>query len=95
MSLMSNHDSHIEPLIVTRQFDDIDTCAKVINAFGATANQLTPGHFVGNINFADFGDLKFIHLTSNQTVTFNGTKSPHDVTFATISNPFGWSWLPE
>jgi AraC family transcriptional regulator, ethanolamine operon transcriptional activator len=81
---MSNHNSHIEPLVVTRQFDDIDTCAKVINAFGVTANQLTPGHFVGNINFADFGDVKFIHVTSNQAVTFRGPKSPHDVTFATM-----------
>ncbi|MEA5626942.1 helix-turn-helix domain-containing protein [Nostoc sp. UHCC 0251] len=83
MSLISNHDSHIQPLVIARQFDDIDTCAKVINPFG-TANQLTPGHFVGNVNFADFRGLKFIHITSNQAVTLRGPKSPNDVTFATM-----------
>ncbi len=82
MSLISNHDTAIDPLILTRQFDDIDACAKVIKPLDFTANQLTPGHFVGKINFADFRSLKFIHITHNQSVAFNGPKSPHDVTFA-------------
>lgn len=84
MSLISNQDSHIEPLVIVRQFDDIDACAKVINPFGVTANQLTPGYFVGNVNFVDFRGLKFMHITSNQTVTLRGSKSPDDVTFATM-----------
>ncbi|MBD2603450.1 helix-turn-helix domain-containing protein [Scytonema hofmannii FACHB-248] len=84
MSLISNQDPHIQPLVITRQFDDIDTCAKAINPLNVTVNQLTPGSFVGNINFADFRGLKFIHVTSNQCVTFKGPKPPHDVTFTTI-----------
>jgi len=84
MSILSNPGSAIEPVFITRQFDDIDACAKVIEPFNVTANQLTPGPFVGRINFADFSGLKFIHITHNQTVIFKGSKSPYEVGFSTL-----------
>lgn len=84
MSIISNPRAAIEPVVITRQFDDIDACAKAIQPLNVTANQLTPGLFIGKINFADFRGLKFIHVTHNQAVTFKSSKSPDEVRFSTL-----------
>ncbi|MDM9581417.1 hypothetical protein [Nostoc sp. GT001] len=88
MSVISNNDSHPKPLVITRQFNDIDAYAEAIKPLNVTSNQLTPGLFVGSINFADFRGLKFTQVNHNQGFRAEGPKSPRDLTFA-ISLKFG------
>jgi AraC family ethanolamine operon transcriptional activator len=88
MSFISNNDSHSKPLVITRQFNDIDAYAEAIKPLNVTSNQLTPGLFVGSINFADFRGLKFTQVNHNQGFRAEGPKSLHDLVFA-ISLKFG------
>ncbi len=73
-------------LMMTRQFDDIDTFTKAIQPLHIVANQLSPGRFIGNINFAAFDSIKFYHSTYNQSLRVKGAKSPSEIIFA-ISLP--------
>ncbi|GET35722.1 AraC family transcriptional regulator [Microseira wollei] len=82
MSLIANHNSQADSLVVTRQFDDIDAFAEAIKPLDITVNQLTPGCFLGSVNFANFGSLKFTHVNQNQGIRAIGLKSPSDLTFA-------------
>ena len=77
ISTLSESPPHAAPLVVTRQFDDIDVCAQAIKHLKITANQLTSGQFVGRVNFADLGSVKFTDATYNQAVTIRGLKNPH------------------
>lgn len=77
MSTLCASQPHAAPVVVTGQFDDIDVCTQAIKHLKITANQLTPGHFVGRVNFADLGSLKFTDVTYNQAVRIRGLKNPH------------------
>jgi AraC family ethanolamine operon transcriptional activator len=77
MTLTVDPNSHANSLVVTRQFDDIDVCAQAIKQLKLTCTQLTSGQFVGRVNFADLGSLKFTDVTYNQAVRIKGLKSPH------------------
>ena len=64
---MSEHNPHGNPLVLSRQFNDLDRFREAIKPLNVTeGSQLTPGGFLGTINFADFGNLKFTHLYQNQ-----------------------------
>lgn len=76
MSTLCASQPHAAPVVVTGQFDDIDVCTQAIKHLKITANQLTPGHFVGRVNFADLGSLKFTDVTYNQAVRIKGLNSP-------------------
>ncbi|HBK99336.1 MAG TPA: hypothetical protein DD001_19470 [Microcoleaceae bacterium UBA10368] len=77
MTLTVDPNSHANSQVVTRQFDDIDACAQAIKQLKITGTQLTSGQFVGRVNFADLGSLKFTDVTYNQAVRIKGLKSPH------------------
>ncbi|MGA9382875.1 MAG: helix-turn-helix domain-containing protein [Phormidium sp.] len=70
------------PVVVTRQFDDIDVCAQAIKQLNVTGTQLTSGQFVGRVNFADLGSLKFTDVTYNQAMRIKGLKNPDRLGFA-------------
>lgn len=65
------------PVVVTRQFDDIDVCAQAIKQLNITGTQLTSGQFAGRVSFADLGSLKFTDATYNQGIRIKGLKNPH------------------
>jgi len=82
MSKLCESQPHAAPLVVTGQFDDIDVCAQAIKQLKITGTQLTSGQFVGRVNFADLGSLKFTDVTYNQAMRIKGLKSPHLLGFA-------------
>ncbi|MFM6312822.1 MAG: helix-turn-helix domain-containing protein, partial [Dolichospermum sp.] len=51
------------------------------------SSQLSPGDFLGTINCADFGDLKFTHLYQNQSTKATGTKSADHIGFVLAFPP--------
>lgn len=77
ISTLCESQPHADPLVFTRQFDDIDVCAQSLKHLKITANQLTSGQFVGRVNFANLGSLKFTDVTYNQAVRIKGLKNPH------------------
>jgi AraC family transcriptional regulator, ethanolamine operon transcriptional activator len=77
ISTISESQPHVAPLVFTRQFDDIDVWAQAIKHLNVTGNQLTSGQFVGRVNFADLGSLKFTDVTYNQAMRIKGLKNPH------------------
>lgn len=77
MSKLCESQPHAAPLVVTGQFDDIDVWAQAIKHLNVTGNQLTSGQFVGRVNFADLGSLKFTDATYNQAMRIKGLKNPH------------------
>jgi AraC family ethanolamine operon transcriptional activator len=85
---MSEHNPHGNPLVLSRQFNDLDRFREAIKPLNVTeGSQLTPGGFLGTINFADFGNLKFTHLYQNQATKGNGRKSIDDIGFAMVFHP--------
>jgi len=77
ISTISESQPHVAPFVFTRQFDDIDIWAQAIKQLKITGTQLTSGQFVGRVNFADLGSLKFIDVTYNQAMRIKGLKNPH------------------
>ncbi|XWK90158.1 MAG: helix-turn-helix domain-containing protein [Phormidium sp.] len=69
------------PVVVTRQFDDIDVWAQAIKHLNVTGNQLTSGQFVGRVNLADLESVKFTDVTYNQAMRIKGLKNPHLLAF--------------
>ncbi len=85
---MSEHNPHGNPLVLSRQFNDLDRFGEAIKPLNVTeGSQLTPGGFLGTINFADFGNLKFTHLYQNQATKGNGRKSIDDIAFSMVFHP--------
>jgi AraC family ethanolamine operon transcriptional activator len=85
---MSEHNPHGNPLVLSRQFNDLDRFREAIKPLNVTeCTQLSPGGFLGTINFADFGNLKFTHLYQNQATKGNGRKSIDDIGFAMVFHP--------
>jgi AraC family ethanolamine operon transcriptional activator len=85
---MSEHNPHGNPLVLSRQFNDLDRFREAIKPLNVTeGSQLTPGGFLGTINFADFGNLKFTHLYQNQATKGNGRKSIDDIAFSMVFHP--------
>ncbi|GCL42686.1 helix-turn-helix domain-containing protein [Dolichospermum planctonicum] len=85
---MSEENSHGNSVVVTHQFNDLDRFAQAIKPLNIKeGNQLSPGGFLGTINFADFGDLKFTHLHQNQVAKATGMKSTDDISFVLAFHP--------
>ena len=85
---MSEQNPHSNSQVVTRHFNDLDGFAKAIKPLNIKeGNQLSPGGFLGTINFADFGDLKFTHLYQNQAAKATGMKSTDHISFLLAFHP--------
>ncbi|MEY3402500.1 MAG: hypothetical protein AN487_17825 [Anabaena sp. CRKS33] len=85
---MSEQNPHGNSVVVTRQFNDLDRFAQAIKPLNIKeSNQLSPGGFLGTINFADFGNLKFTHLYQNHTAKATGIKSTDDISFLLAFHP--------
>ena len=85
---MSEENSHGNSVVVTCQFNDLDTFAQAIKPLNIKeGNQLSPGGFLGTINFADFGDLKFTHVHQNQAAKATGMKSTDEIPFLLAFHP--------
>jgi len=85
---MSEQNLHGNSLVFTRQFDDTYKFAQAIKPLSIKeGSQLSPGGFLGTLNFADFGDLKFTHLHQNQSTKATGTKSADDIGFSLAFQP--------
>lgn len=82
MSLISKYGSHKDPVVITREFHDLDAFAEAIKPLNVTANQLTRGNFMGSVNFADFRGLKFTDVNQNQALKVTGPKASDDLVFA-------------
>ena len=85
---MSEENSHGNSVVVNHQFNDLDRFAQAIKPLNIKeGNQLSPGGFLGTINFADFGDLKFTHVHQNQVAKATGMKSTDDISFVLAFHP--------
>ena len=85
---MSEHNPHGNPLVLSRQFNDLDRFREAIKPLNVTeCTQLSRGGFLGTINFADFGNLKFTHIYQNQATKGNGRKSIDDIAFSMVFHP--------
>ena len=85
---MSEHNPHGNPLVLSRQFNDLDRFGEAIKPLNITeSTQLSPGGFLGTINFADFGNLKFTHVYQNQATKSNGGKSTDNIAFSMVFHP--------
>jgi AraC family ethanolamine operon transcriptional activator len=89
---MSEHNPHgnsvVNSVVVTRQFKDAYKFAEAVKPLNIKeGSQLSPGGFLGTINFADFGDLKFTHVHQNQVTKATGTKSADDIGFVLAFHP--------
>ena len=85
---MSEHNPHGNSLVVSRQFNDLDRFAEAVKPLNIKeGTQLSPGGFLGTVNFADFGNLKFTHLYQNQAIKGNGGKSTDDIAFSMVFHP--------
>jgi AraC family ethanolamine operon transcriptional activator len=85
---MSEQHPHGNSVVVTHQFNDLDRFAQAIKPLNIKeGNQLSPGGFLGTINFADFGDLKFTHVHQNQVAKATGMKSTDDISFVLAFHP--------
>lgn len=81
MSSIPNNLSDAQPLVLTRSFNDVDAFAGAVQSLNITSNQLTPGSFLGSINMADLGCLKFTHINQNQTLRVTGIKASDQLLF--------------
>lgn len=63
------------PVFSTRQLDDIDAFAEAIQPLNVRVNQLTSGEFLGDVNVADCGRVKFTCINSNQALRTIGERS--------------------
>ncbi|MDB9536537.1 helix-turn-helix domain-containing protein [Dolichospermum planctonicum CS-1226] len=85
---MSEQNLHGNSLVFTRQFNDGYKFAQAIKPLNIKeGSQLSPGGFLGTLNFADFGDLKFTHLHQNQSTKATGTKSADHIGFSLAFQP--------
>ncbi|MBD2269630.1 helix-turn-helix domain-containing protein [Anabaena sp. FACHB-1391] len=85
---MSEENSHGNSVVVTHQFNDPDRFAQAIKPLNIKeGNQLSPGGFLGTINFTEFGDLKFTHVYQNQVAKATGMKSTDDISFVLAFHP--------
>ena len=85
---MSEQNLHGNSLVFSRQFNDTYKFAQAIKPLNIKeGSQLSPGGFLGTLNFADFGDLKFTHLHQNQSTKAIGTKSTDHIGFALTFQP--------
>jgi AraC family ethanolamine operon transcriptional activator len=85
---MSEQNPHGNSVVVTHQFNDLDRFAQAIKPLNIKeSNQLSPGGFLGTINFADFGNLKFTHLYQNHTAKATGIKSTDHISFVLAFHP--------
>ncbi|MDB9455179.1 helix-turn-helix domain-containing protein [Dolichospermum circinale] len=85
---MSEQNLHGNSLVFTRQFNDGYKFAQSIKPLNIKeSSQLSPGGFLGTINFADFGDLKFTHVYQNQVAKASGTKSADHISFLLAFHP--------
>ena len=85
---MSERNPHGNSLVVNRQFNDLDRFAEAIKPLNMKeGDQLSPGGFLGTLNFADFGNLKFTHLYQNQAAKATGMKSADDISFLLAFHP--------
>ena len=85
---MSEENSHGNSVVVTHQFNDLDRFAQAIKPLNIKeGNQLSPGGFLGTINFTEFGDLKFTHVYQNQVAKATGMKSTDDISFVLAFHP--------
>ncbi|MFN9617480.1 MAG: hypothetical protein ACK55Q_20605, partial [Dolichospermum sp.] len=85
---MSQQNLHGNSLVFSRQFNDGYKFAQAIKQLNIKeGSQLSPGGFLGTLNFADFGDLKFTHLHQNQSTKAIGTKSTDHIGFALAFQP--------
>ncbi|MBD1212189.1 MAG: helix-turn-helix domain-containing protein [Dolichospermum sp.] len=85
---MSEQNLHGNSLVFSRQFNDGYKFAQAIKPLNIKeGSQLSPGGFLGTLNFADFGDLKFTHLHQNQSTKAAGTKSADHIGFVLAFQP--------
>jgi AraC family ethanolamine operon transcriptional activator len=85
---MSEQHPHGNSQVVTHQFNDLDRFAQAIKPLNIKeGNQLSPGGFLGTVNFAEFGDLKFTHLHQNQVAQATGMKSTDHISFVLAFHP--------
>jgi AraC family ethanolamine operon transcriptional activator len=85
---MSEQNLHGNSLVFTRQFNDANKFGEAMKLITIKeGNQLSPGGFLGTINFADFGNLKFTHLYQNQAAKGTGIKSTDDISFLLAFHP--------
>ncbi len=85
---MSEQHPHSNSLVVTHQFNDLDRFAQAIKSMNIKeGSQLSPGGFLGTLNFADFGDLNFTHVYQNQVAQATGTKSADHIGFVLAFHP--------
>jgi AraC family ethanolamine operon transcriptional activator len=85
---MSEQNLHSNSLVFTRQFNDANKFGEAMKLITIKeGNQLSPGGFLGTINFADFGDLKFTHVHQNQAAKGTGIKSTDDISFLLAFHP--------
>ena len=85
---MSEENPHGNSVVVTHQFNDLDRFAQAIKPLNIKeGSQLSPGGFLGTVNFADFGNLKFTHLYQNQAAKATGIKSSDDISFVLAFHP--------
>ncbi|MDB9468994.1 helix-turn-helix domain-containing protein [Dolichospermum circinale] len=85
---MSEQHPHGNSQVVTHQFNDLDRFVQAIKPLNIKeGNQLSPGGFLGTLNFADFGDLKFTHLHQNQSAQATGTKYVDNICFVLAFKP--------
>ncbi|MDB9536538.1 helix-turn-helix domain-containing protein [Dolichospermum planctonicum CS-1226] len=85
---MSEQHPHGNSLVVTGQFNDLDRFAQAIKPLNIKeGTQLSPGGFLGTLNFADFRDLKFTHVYQNQAAKATGMKSTDDISFVLAFHP--------
>ena len=85
---MSKGNPDNNSLVFTRQFHDPYKFAEAIKPLKIKrGTQLSPGSFLGTLNFADFGDLKFTHLHQSQSTQATGTKSDDNIGFSLAFQP--------
>jgi AraC family ethanolamine operon transcriptional activator len=85
---MSEQNLDGNSLVFTRQFNDANKFGESMKLITIKeGSQLSPGGFLGTINFADFGNLKFTHLYQNQAAKGTGIKSTDDISFLLAFHP--------
>lgn len=73
--------SQVFPGVSTQQFDDIDTFAEAIQPLNVRIDQLTSGKFLGDVNVADCGRVKFTCINPNQALRMIGERSDDRLLF--------------
>ncbi|MDY6783761.1 MAG: helix-turn-helix domain-containing protein [Cyanobacteriota bacterium] len=85
---LANSEPHTDSAIAARQFEEIDGFAAALGPLNAKINQLTPGYFLGRVNWVKRATATFTYICHNQALRITGSQSSHQLVFGVAPDAY-------